>query len=111
MRLRCGSQSIMYRLSPRIYAVANILVHAFHSGLHPLRERKAGSLISGLYAMPLNNFHALWCVVGGSGPWLEVETEDSMEMLDWITAQPWSNGKVHTHRCISRSIHTIYVYV
>lgn len=112
MRWRCGSQCIIHHLSPRIYAVANILVHAIQWRPHLTASgRKAGSLINVLYTMPLNNVDALWCVVGGSGPWLEVETADSMEMLDWITAQPWSNGKVHTHICISRGIHTIYVYV
>ena len=29
-------------------------------------------------------------------PWSPLEVEDGREILDWITAQPWSNGKVGT---------------
>ncbi|TFJ84189.1 hypothetical protein NSK_004180 [Nannochloropsis salina CCMP1776] len=28
------------------------------------------------------------------GPWLEVETEDAMVVMDWILHQPWSNGRL-----------------
>ena len=28
------------------------------------------------------------------GPWMEEETEDSLEVLEWVCAQEWSNGKV-----------------
>ncbi|CAM9230059.1 unnamed protein product, partial [Laminaria digitata] len=28
------------------------------------------------------------------GPWSPEEQQDSMEVLDWIDRQPWSNGKV-----------------
>jgi hypothetical protein len=29
-----------------------------------------------------------------SGPWMPEETTDSLEVLDWLVAQPWSNGHV-----------------
>ena len=32
----------------------------------------------------------------GSGPWLPIETADSLEVVDWIVRQSWCNGKVGT---------------
>jgi hypothetical protein len=30
------------------------------------------------------------------GPWLPEETQDSLELCDWIVQQPWSNGRIGT---------------
>lgn len=32
-----------------------------------------------------------------TGPWSAEEIEDLGELVDWITAQPWSNGRVGAH--------------
>lgn len=37
-----------------------------------------------------------------SGPWLEVEVADTLEVLDWIVAQSWSNGKVRNQKKAER---------
>lgn len=38
-------------------------------------------------------------------PWSPEQREDSVEIIDWITSQSWSNGKVFSRVLVSASLH------
>ncbi len=55
------------------------------------------------YAVVLQNERGRWMSEGVFDDYLAGASTDGLDTLDWITKQPWSNGKVGTLGCSSSS--------
>jgi putative CocE/NonD family hydrolase len=71
----------------------------FTPGVMPLNDLNAVLLENGYAVVHSNERGRYWS--GGEYEYLANAGEDGYDTIDWISKQPWSNGKVGTYGCSS----------